>query len=138
MTTVACSLPEGAMASDTMFRDDVDGGHMRKIWKFRGVVYGIAGNIMHLPDVKEWVKGDRKPPAGDWSLLAMSNKLIRTYDPVNGWIDIDEKVYAIGSGQAAARGAMLAGASLRQAVRLAIHVDPESGGKVRVISLPKT
>lgn len=126
------------MAADTRFGDDCDAGNIRKLFRFHGVIYGLAGEVAAWDGIKAWLRtgGQNRKPPGDWSILAMAPRRIRTFDTLNGWIELDEKMYAIGTGGAAARGAMMAGAPVLKAVRYAISIDPNSGGGVRYMRLP--
>jgi len=136
MTTVACSLIERVMCSDSIYLDGPESGPVRKLWRHDGVLYGMAGYLCLQRAAKAWLRTGRSPPRGNITLLALNSR-IRTWDPLNGWIDIDTKQFAIGTGQQAARAAMLAGLTCAKAVRIAITLDPLSGGRVRSLRLPE-
>ena len=52
-----------------------------------------------------------------------------------GWVETEAKYYAIGSGRLPALVAMRCGKSARQAVKIAMDFDKNTGGKVRSVQL---
>jgi ATP-dependent protease HslVU (ClpYQ) peptidase subunit len=132
---------DGVMAADTA--SFVCGGDVRipgatkKIHRLAdGGIFGGAGKSFALQTVREWLNGDRKGtiPAGN--------------DATAVWVRPDDSVavidgdyveefkgpfFAVGSGAAAALGAMYAGATATEAVRIAGMVDPFCGGEITVL-----
>ena len=116
--------------------DGAESGPCRKMWRYAGVLYGMAGDLCLQRAAKDWLRTGKNAPKGQIVLLSMDHRAIRTWDSLNGWIDIAATQFAIGTGSQAARAAMIAGLPCAKAVRVAITLDPLSGGKVRTLRLP--
>ncbi len=137
MTTIAADAKEGVMVADSMWSDGDEKGRCRKVWRFRGELYGFAGNHKDIMAAREWFKrgATGATPAGNVTALILSAKGIFTWAPPDGMFKCVEPQFAIGTGGKAARAAMLAGASCRDAVRIACKIDAESGAPARVYRL---
>ena len=136
MTTIATDGK--TMAADTQqsgaFIGQIDA---TKLYKIKGVVYGFAGTPSIYIKYVEWVKlgrpEDDKPDTEDkWSVIYIVDGTIwyehHTLIPIKVGYP-----YATGSGCKYAMGAMLAGATPGQAVKIAIKLDSDTGGKVRTM-----
>lgn len=104
------------------------------------VVYGIAGPIAMFSALIAWHESGADPrgvPPGelDWSLVVARRGLVQLYSRACPWPQKLGPNAAVGSGEDLALGAMLAGASPREAVAIAAGVDIRSGGAIQVIDL---
>ena len=132
MTTVAASVIERVMCSDTQWTDGDECGPVRKVYRIHGALVGFAGS---LASALRWVKAYRegkKLPADDktLSVMRLDQDGISTWTALDGWITTEQATWAIGTGGKAARAAMDAGATCRRAVRIVIDIDANSGGRV--------
>jgi ATP-dependent protease HslVU (ClpYQ) peptidase subunit len=135
MTTIAASLTEGTMSSDSQWTDGAEKGTCRKVYRIRGALIGFAGDMKTITQAVEWFrKGKATPtPRGDISALILSGKLT-AWAPDDGFMDVGNQ-FAIGTGAAAARAAMMAGVDVKKAVSIACKIDAQSGGPVRTYRL---
>ena len=131
MTTIAADLNYGAMASDSQWSDGAEKGICRKVYRINGALIGFAGDMKTITQAREWFrKGKAGPsPRGDISALILNGKLT-AWAPDDGFMDVGNQ-FAIGTGGAAARAAMMAGVDVRKAVAIACKIDAQSGGPVR-------
>jgi len=131
MTTIAADAIAGVMCSDSGWNDGDQRGVIRKVHRIRGELIGFAGD---LDAIQQWVKSQRSKETPHHKLVVTALKLsdgaLYTWT-LGGWCRHDEKQLAIGSGAMAARAAMMAGASCKEAVRIATKIDAGSFGPVR-------
>lgn len=104
-----------------------------------GSIIGCAGEVPDILRLTAWLMdGQQQKPPRIRSALAMlqlmpnGEVLYWTEELEPHPIDVPASV---GSGAELALGAMLAGASPRQAIDIACQRDPMSGGKITVLSL---
>ena len=144
MTTI--TYRDGVLCADTA--SFICGGDARipgatkKIHRLAdGGIFGGAGKSFALQKVREWLNGDRKGtiPAGNEATAIWVRP-----DGSVAMIDgdyIEEFIgpfFAVGSGASAALGAMYAGATAEEAVRIAAKVDPYTGSDIRVERVKET
>lgn len=142
MTTIA--VRAGLMAADSMMGGGIRATY-KKITRWKGFIIGGAGNLADVQAMMRWFTdgGDvTKPPtwvnhAGekpdaellvllpDGSFYTVDDHMARQ-DPTGFW--------AIGSGAKAALAAMHMGADARDAVQIAMLVDPHTGGAIETAS----
>lgn len=137
MTTIAADSKAGVMCSDSFWFDDVACGFTKKVYRIRGELLGGAGSTKQLDT---WFKAYRKNgklAGNDVLILRLSRAGISCWNITDGWHPIEQRQFAIGTGAAAARGAMAAGVSCRHAVRLACDIDANTGGPIRTYRLGK-
>lgn len=133
MSTIAAVFAERTMCSDSYWTDGDECGHVRKIYRVRGELLGFAGSIREWT---LWLAAFRKsesaklPRYSTLTVLRMNGSGLQTWNAADGWLSC-ETTFAIGSGGKCARGAMAAGASCREAVRIASTIDAGTGGPVR-------
>lgn len=138
MTTIVASITEGVMCSDSYWFADDECGSIRKVHRVRGALFGFAGGVR---DAADWLAAVRKAPnddppqIDDLTVIRLSAEGLHTWNSTDGWLPVGEPRYAIGSGGKCARGAMAAGASCKEAVRIAATIDANTGGPVRVYRL---
>lgn len=141
MTTIAYA--NGTMAADTLAcwgssRD----GHFTKIAKRAGILAAVSGGIPACQAFLEWFiegcVGD--PPhnpsepveAKAFCVLVTPDDWVLTWTPW-GWEKTRNPTVSMGSGGEYAQGAMAAGASPEEAVRIACLFDTKSGGEITVL-----
>jgi 20S proteasome alpha/beta subunit len=136
MTTVAASVAEGVMCSDSQWSDGIHKGLMRKVFRIRGSLIGVAGDMRQIV---EWVAAWKDDPRGRHKqsihALILSAEGLSTWDNTQLLMPTNELYQAIGSGADFALGAMDQGASCREAVRIACRRDASSGPPVRTYKL---
>ena len=138
MTTIAASLTERVMCSDSLWSDGDSCGLWRKVFRCRGELLGMAGSIDECVWWRDsWKRApfDTMGEAKTVTVLRLAPAALWTWSNLEGWIQIEERQFAVGSGGKVARGAMAAGARCRRAVAIAIQIDAGTGGRVRSYSI---
>ncbi|MDB6036001.1 MAG: proteasome and subunit [Verrucomicrobiales bacterium] len=140
MTTIA--FRDGILASDSLasYGETKVPGDMQKLFRLRdGSAAGVTGSEGEWRRVIAWLDGDRGAPQPQPIGENRSSVIVLHID---GTIEIFEDGYhftesskfmAWGSGQPAALGALHAGMSAADAVRIATMVDKSSGGAVQTM-----
>jgi hypothetical protein len=145
MTTIAYA--HGCMAADSMISSS--GGFFGSAKKLvagpRGASYlaAAAGNVATSRQFLAWAAGGlvgdppkMKSPEGNSAigviLYAQDRFLI--FD-IDGWNELEADIFAVGSGSDFAKGALAAGATPEEAVRIACRFDNASGGDITTMSL---
>lgn len=147
MTTVACKWTElgWEAAGDTLVVGYACGiGGMRKLVKTpNGNLVGGSGDAGYVSkflawakrDFRDgWVEGNETETTVDHAFVTFTvegKPYVRIYEGKEVF-DLQTPFYALGSGRPMAIGAMVAGASVEDAVRIACQLDPNSGGEVIV------
>lgn len=139
MTTVA--YKDGILASDSRaiynYRDiEVVTSEKAKMFKMPdGSYMGLAGTIPNDPLVFEAIKQDLYTGEMDMDFIRVRKNglFIRGGPNWNEKCKFPFKFCAIGSGMHFAMGAMSAGASAEEAVKVAMKFDRCTGGKIRVM-----
>lgn len=95
-----------------------------------GRAAGVTGQWAVARKLLSWVESDQSTdqPDGDARVIAVGKK-IEVFEDGHSYIE-NAKFMAWGSGMPPALGALHAGASAVEAVRIASLVDPSTGGKV--------
>jgi hypothetical protein len=134
MTTIAVDPASGTMCADTNVSDGNQKWKCNKIEHIENAFYGAAGGAIDVEKFFDWLrewkrsgKKPRKPKLDEDEFQALSIDRTGTYF----W---DSQLYpmrltdpmAVGSGAQAARAAMLCGADIERAVRVACEVDDGS------------
>jgi ATP-dependent protease HslVU (ClpYQ) peptidase subunit len=141
MTTIAYKA--GILAGDSQATDD-------QVWQTRKVIrlstsagsllVGWCGDVHAALVFLEWLKNDqsRKPDISNEDfeaiVVAETGRVTIWTQSLVGWRP-EGKFFAIGSGGKAAMGAMHAGKSAVEAVKIACKVDPYTRGPVRSLKL---
>lgn len=148
MTTIAVSLPDGVMVSDskvTLEHKGIDYPAV-KIIKKAGMLIGAAGHSGDCTRFMKWAASKFQDKEPKWAEEEGNEDsiigIVLKDDGVYVWSQGDpepEKVeadrFAVGSGGKAARAAMLMGATPEQAVEIACKVDPYSALPLQVLKL---
>lgn len=138
MTTVAANLT--SMACDSLVTWGERSFYVKKIYRYKGKIYGFAGDYNSVIDMIAWLKGGkkRKPASIAWDdleVLILSNQGLFYLDPHFKEHPFNRTEFAIGTGSGPAMGAMMAGADPATAVSIACEIDPNSGGDVHIETL---
>ena len=144
MTVIACR--SGIMAADTATWDgDIKIGRVKKIIRLRdGSLVAACGMASLIQAYYAWMqgKGDRPPDAEkqeDFSgIHLLVGGVVRVVDRIYREFDHDAEFYAEGSHTEFLYGAMAAGASAEEAVRLALKYGGFAGGEVQVEHLDRS
>lgn len=142
MTTVVATLD--MMAADT--RVSVDGSafyHANKIFRIGHSLFGTAGDGMMCLVMIEWLKTparNRERLYKQWADYERSQIWLLELNPSglflwDGWgvpERLNERRYAIGSGQQAALRALDKGDPLDEAVKAGIEYDQYSGAPIQI------
>lgn len=138
MTTIAWD--GSTLASDSQEQDDYIEQHAsRKLYRIKNTLVGLAGCSASGIQFVEWVKRGEMPDerpkfSGDFcALVIRPNGKAYEYGSSLTPMPAGRKT-AIGSGRGPALGALLAGVSARDAVKIAIKLDPNSGGPVKSLT----
>lgn len=131
MTTVA--YRDGILAADSRgtCAGWVQPGKETKLFRLQdGRAAGVTGQWAIAKRLLDWIESDRSTaqPEGDARVIVVG-KRIEVFEDGHSYIE-NAKFMAWGSGMPPALGALHAGASAVEAVRIASLVDTLSGGKV--------
>jgi UDP-N-acetylmuramyl tripeptide synthase len=137
MTTITVDAAAGVMCSDSHWTDGREKGPMRKVWRVNGALVGFAGNLDSIAATKAYIQAGchgKPPAAADAVALVLDGGKVRVWTRADGFTPVPGR-YAIGSGGAAARAALVAGASASQALAIARNIDATTSGRTRVYKL---
>lgn len=107
-----------------------------KVWIADGKIYAFAGDVGVMDKIIEWHRAGAVAegyPKGSWSLLVLRRRGASVYTDDAPFASKVQAPFAIGSGTAYALGALAAGASAFDAVRIAAKYDTHTGGKVNTL-----
>lgn len=139
MTTIA--YKDGVLAADTRatIGDVIDPSEHKKVFRLKnGALVGIAGNSGETHTVLKKLRA--KPDDfmnikfGNNAIYVKPDGAVFEHDG-GGWSKITAKYAATGSGFVPALVAMRMGASAKEAVKIAMDFDKNTGGKVRSVRL---
>lgn len=129
MTTIACDRE--VMAGDTLLVSDTK-SNATKVFKHKGSVVGVAGTFIHCMEFVRWWKAGANGDPPDMeevdALVLTKDGRILCFNHHTAFFEITNRFTAIGSGAAAALGAMHAGADPQAAIKIASKVDMFTGG----------
>lgn len=140
--TVVC-YKDGILAADSQMSagDAIVTLSFKKLAKGPGVIGGFSGRANNIPTYRKWVKKGAKkkdiPSKNtDGMIIRGTKKDPKIYIVDDGLlIRIYDKTHAVGSGANVALGAMSAGASAQEAVRITMKHNHSCGGKVMTVTL---
>lgn len=138
MTTIA--YRDGVMAADSQAGcGTTRRGETQKIFRVGPYVVGFSGALGHALRFLKWVEDgmpDARPEIpredGFRALVAEADGTLLTFDDDLMPQRIDAPFHATGSGVEIALGAMAAGASAEEVVKIAAQFDVYTGGTIRV------
>jgi hypothetical protein len=148
MTTIV--YRNGVLAGDMLATDgDIKlPGSFKKVFKNKkGWIWGCCGTGGPICDFDRWMMeycpetlpNRNIPKSGDYEAIVVDPKG-NVYDVSKGWVELqpsDMRFFAIGSGAAAAYGALWHGATAVEAVLCATRVDRNSGQGIAYEELDK-
>lgn len=114
-------------------------GNVNKLKRLKdGRILGTCGELWETHAVAGWLDGKRDKPkvSEGFGALVLGESLILYRDNLEP-MEIPPP-YSIGSGCGHAIGAMLAGASPREAIKISIKLDENTGGRIRVMEYAKS
>ena len=93
---------------------------------------GFSGGINNIPNIVDYfmnIEEYKKPPKMDGSecLVLTANKKMFSFTEPNKWFEVQNPYYAVGSGASLALGAMEAGKTPLEAVKIAGKRDIYTG-----------
>ena len=147
MTTIVAT-PEG-MASDSGIQQGktIFSLNTQKIFRIKGHLIGVCGSCGESYSIVHDLKGSKENPLqylfnysaeryeGASILILTPGGKIWCYDGHGVPYIINEPFIAVGSGSPHAMAAMMAGATIKKAVKIAIHLDSSSNGKIKYVKL---
>lgn len=140
MTTIIADAKARIMACDSRMTGHLI-GHTKKVWRIQGSLFGVSGRLASCTAFVNYLKlGDRTegveaPCMEHVRALVLTDGGIYMYDGGPTPFKVDDRIWAVGSGSAAAMGAMAAGATPQEAIRIAAKYDEGTGGPVRTFAL---
>jgi ATP-dependent protease HslVU (ClpYQ) peptidase subunit len=141
MTTLAYRDGELATDSRVTAGDMIVSDRRRKVHRLRdGSVVAWSGSVQQAELLLQAMrkKGMKHPKLDEISALHLKTDGTLWEYEGEAWVKQDPGYYATGSGSPYAFAAMDAGASAKDAVRIAIKRDANSGGKVQSLKLRTT
>lgn len=149
MTTIA--YRDGIMAADSLLvKSALRAGSVQKIWQAFDGIAGVSGSIVDAIAFRAWSTSNSPEMACTGSLPRRDSEqsyphgyyvsnagIIFGWDGASALVPVEEVPFvATGSGRELALGAMAAGASAEEAVRIAAQFDVYTGGRITTLSLP--
>ena len=136
---------DGILAGDSLICEgDNVSGYRDKIFDLDNVIIGVAGNSMLYNEFLKFIKGEAfdreafKSPDLQFVgiVIEKTTRLVSRYDKelIKDICDQSEPI-ALGSGALIARGALLMGATPRQAIECAAKINRFTGGEIKEIKL---
>jgi len=134
----------GVLAADSRScgGDWVSANDVRKVWRSRdGRLVGITGDLALAETYARWLLGSgetsNRPALGGNGrcIEVLSRNLIKVHEFSGAFFTLRGASFAWGSGSPAARAALLMGADAIAAVRIAMQIDPATGGRIRSVRL---
>jgi len=147
MTTIIAT-PEG-MASDSASQTGktVFSSNVQKIFRIKKHLVGVCGSIAESYSIVHDLKVAKDTPIkylfdnsaerydGASILILEPSGQIWCYDGHGVPYKVQEEYVTVGTGGTAARAALMAGATMREAVKIAIQLDTSSNGKIKCVKL---
>jgi hypothetical protein len=145
MTTIA--YKDGILACESLAtKADMFCGYNRsKVTEYDKIIIAFSGDLINLEKFSAWYNDGRDPKSlptysdDGWGAFVISKetKEIEIFQ-FGVLVDVVHSFYTMGTGGAIATGAMAAGASAEEAVKIACEYDVYSGGEVHVYDLNST
>lgn len=110
-----------------------------KVFEHDGVLFGHVGSAEDGAAFEEWVKAgspeETKPELEDVNFLSVSKGQLYWASERLVWLRVNATYFAIGAGRDVALGAMAAGMSAPQAVKIACQHNIHCGIDIETLSL---
>ena len=153
MTTIVYDLRSMLIAADTQCTDSANGKwRSHKIEKLaNGDIFLGAGHELNISRARRWAHyrfdhkhrpempesvGEDKDDYDFSTILIQTDGTVWLFDGELAPYRVTDEYAGIGSGASYAIGAMDAGATVEQAVRIACNRDPMSSGPVDLVAIP--
>ena len=143
MTTIA--VDGKSIAADGRARNSWGGivsESVQKIIVKGRTIYAVAGSKALVEPLIKWYESGHDPgnlpvctDDRGWSLLVIYKAGCALFTRIAPYPELVEMPFALGTGTDYALGAMRAGASAAEAVRIACELDSGSGGEIQVIDI---
>ena len=140
MTTIAYDGKTIAADSRATIGNHISPGNHQKIHELAGgSLYAFCGVVSDGLKMLAFLTDDLDEmptwkPGRTTAIIVNKKGTLRIYEGTGIWMIQKSKLYAMGSGDAYAYGAMAAGATAAQAVKIASRFDSCTGGTVRTRS----
>jgi hypothetical protein len=102
MTTIIADLRLGLMVSDSSATDEDRVWSERKVFRYKGDLYGFAGNVDERIEFMDWIKGGPIPHFSNSDCLMLSPAGLFLYSRGTLPQKVDKGIEAIGTGAKAA------------------------------------
>lgn len=138
MTTVLADFRLGLMVADSNVTDDDRVWSEKKVFRYRGVLYGFAGTVEERLHFMDWKRGKKSEPKfKDSSCLELSPEGLFVYMDSHIKERVQKGYEAIGTGSMAAMCAYeaLGFTDPKRAVKIVCKNDHQSRAPVRVYKL---
>jgi hypothetical protein len=137
MTTLIADFRLGVMISDSAVSDEDRVWSGRKVFRYRGALYGFAGDTDEAVEFMAWIKGGKHPKFTHSDCLVLSDAGLTHYNRSTVAQSVASGIEAIGSG---AKAAICAYEALGftdpvQAVKITCKHDSGSRTPVRIYRL---
>jgi ATP-dependent protease HslVU (ClpYQ) peptidase subunit len=140
MTTIAIDAHTIAADGLRTWGDDIVGRSERKIRIWGGRIYALTGMAPYFEALMTWHARGADPEKAikceapnSWMLIVIERpREVIKYTNTCPYPEVFTPPIAFGAGLDLAKGAMLAGATAREAVQLAIDNTTHSGGEIQV------
>jgi ATP-dependent protease HslVU (ClpYQ) peptidase subunit len=146
MTTIVANRV--CMAADSKVTEESTFYYTNKLRVIRGCIVGGAGATDAVNIFLDWFRDGGAEGAAPYVelpkdgeddagiiVLVLSTRGLFLYTSCCEPDPLDDEFYAVGTGKGPALAAMRMGATPRRAVEVAAEIDPNTGGRVRVITL---
>jgi hypothetical protein len=132
MTTVLADARLGVIISDSSISDDNRVWSGRKVFRYKGSLYGFAGDTDEAIQFMAWIKGGKPPKFAHSDCLVLSESGLTHYN--NGTVPqpVDKGIEAIGTGAKAAMCAYEALAFTDPVLAVKITCKHDSGSRTPV------
>ena len=140
MTTVVWDGESIASDSRATAGGTVLAGKCQKIFRNKGAVYAVCGEVATAIAMKDWLIAGADPDdypmfnADEYTVLMIKDRVGYVYAGERFPFEVSPP-FAMGTGKEIALGALLAGADIQQAVEIACQLDPESAAPVKVLKV---
>ena len=135
MTTIIAD--KTGVAGDSIATSPYGLSGCSKVFRLQNsAIVGIAGTLIDWLLFIDWLRGDmegRPPPMREVEALMLHKKILYHFDSSPTPMKVTDTVAVIGSGAQFALGAYTAGASLKEALRIARKFDPYTAGQIKFI-----
>jgi ATP-dependent protease HslVU (ClpYQ) peptidase subunit len=147
MTTIVADSDGMASDSGSVQGKAIFSLNTKKIFRIKGYLIGICGSCAQSYSIIHDLKGATDDPIKyllEWSGEHYEGSSILILDPAGKiWCydghgvpyRVNEPAIAIGSGGTSANAALMAGATIKEAVKIAIALDSLSNGKLKYMKL---